>query len=91
MSATVGFWGIWATLRAIKNKGIAYDVVRKTEGIEDDAPKRFSVFGRSFFALIIYFLSMVVGLVGVVSLAMENFHDPKSGRSLRSPARSSHL
>jgi hypothetical protein len=77
MSATVGFWGIWASLRAIKNKGIAYDIVSKTEGVEDDAPKRFSVFGRSFFTLIIYFLSMAVGLVGVVSLAVENFHNPQ--------------
>lgn len=77
MSATVGFWGIWASVRAIKNKGIAYDVVNKTEGVEQDAPKPYSVFGYNFLTLIIYFLSMAVGLVGVVSLAVENFRDPQ--------------
>jgi len=77
MSATVGFWGIWASVRAIKNRGNAYDVVKKTEGAEEDTPKPYSVFGYNFLTLIIYFLSMAVGLVGVVSLAVENFRDPQ--------------
>lgn len=64
MSATVGFWGIWASIKAIKNKGIAYDTVKKTEGAAEDGPKPYSVFGYNFLTLIIYFLSMTVGLVG---------------------------
>lgn len=77
MSATVGFWGIWASIKAIKNKGIAYDIVKKAEGAEADGPKPYSVFGYNFLTLLIYSLSMTVGLVGVISLAVENFADPQ--------------
>jgi len=75
MSATVGFWGIWASLKVIKNKGIAYNPVKKAEGTnQEDGPKPYSVFGYNFLTLIIYFLSMTVGLVGTISLVIENIH-----------------
>lgn len=65
MSATVGFWGVWASIKAIKNKGIAYDTVKKVEDSDTDGNKPYSVFGYNSLTLIIYFLAMTVGLVGV--------------------------
>ena len=74
----MGSWGIWASVKAIKNKNIAYEKVQKTEGAEEDSgPKPYSVFWRNLFTLTIYFLSMTVGLVGTLSLVAENIHNPQ--------------
>lgn len=71
MSATVGFWGIWASIKAIKNKGIAYKSIKEVDG------EQYSVFGYNLLTLTIYFLSMTVGLVGTISLVVEHIHQPQ--------------
>jgi energy-converting hydrogenase Eha subunit A len=65
--------GHMGQFKVIKNKGIAYNPVKKVEDTnKDDGPKPYSVLGYNFLTLIIYFLSMTVSLVGTISLVIEN-------------------
>lgn len=80
MSMVVGVWGISASRNAIKAS--KYQLLAKPRSeLKHKAPRIWSSDDGTWLTLGIYAAAAAVGLVGLISLVVENFWIPGSGRS----------